>query len=111
VIEVTQMYVWSIDMYIYPYRFLGWRLYQAEAVVTIVDYPSGNPVSGATVYGHWDGPPGNVQGTTNGDGEVSFLSERRWGRRTFTFTVDNVVKAGYLYNPALNRETSDSIRP
>jgi len=109
VTEPIAMYVWSIDMYLYPFRFFGWRLYQAEAVVTIVDI-DGSPVAGAWVYGHWMGPPGDVQGATDGDGKVSFLSARGWGRRTFTFTVDNIVKSGYIYNPALNRETSDSIR-
>jgi len=35
-----------------------------------------------------------------------------WGRRrlTFTFTVDDVVLEGYVYDPDLNVETSDTIR-
>jgi len=108
VTRLTEMYVDSIEMYLHQYRFPRQRLYQGEAVVKIVDI-YGRPVSRATVYGHWNRPPGYVRGATNRNGEVSFLSERAWGRPTFTFTVDNVVKTGYVYNPALNKETSDSI--
>ena len=28
---------------------------------------------------------------------------------TFTFTVTDVIKIGYVYNPALNVETFDSV--
>jgi len=90
----------TIEMRLYQYRFFAWRLYQAEATVTILDINE-TPVSGATVYGHWDGPPGYVNGITDADGEVSFLSARGWGNRWFVFTVDNVEKAGYIYNPSL----------
>jgi len=108
VTEPLVIYVQSIDMRLRSWRSLFQRLYQAEAVVTIVD-SYGNPVEGATVYGHWNGPPGNVEGITDENGKVSFLSERAWGRKTFTFTVDNVVKSGCIYNASLNVETSDTI--
>jgi len=110
VTSLTEMYVDSIEMYLYQYRFPVGRLYQAEAVVRIVDI-NGNPVSGAMVYGHWNGPPGDVDGFTDANGMVSFLSERRWGKKTFSFMVYDVIKDGYLYNPDLNNETADSIRP
>ncbi len=111
VLNVTQplvIYVQDIDMILHVWRFWWWRLYQAEAMVTIHDI-YGCPVEGATVYGHWTGPPGYVQGITDATGKVSFLSQNAWGRKTFTFTVDNVVKDGCVYNPDLNVETSDSI--
>jgi len=110
VTEVSVMYVQSIDMYLRSRRDL-WRVYWfAESVVTIVD-ANGIPVEGATVYGHWSGSVrGNVDGITDEDGRVSFSSQRRGGRPVFTFTVDNIVKSGYVYKPNLNKETSDTIR-
>ena len=102
------MYVESIDMYLI--KGFG-RFYQAQADVTIVD-TGGNPVEDATVHAHWSGAHGHsVQGDTDESGKVSFFSSWRWGNPTFTFTVDNVVKDGYIYDPDLNVETSDTIGP
>ncbi|MGD8793087.1 MAG: PKD domain-containing protein [Anaerolineae bacterium] len=82
----------------------------ASAVVTILD-TDGNPVAGATVYGTWSGDyNGTVSGVTGADGTVSFDSGKvRQADATFTFTVDDVVLSGYVYDPALNAETSDTI--
>jgi len=108
VTSLTEMYVLDVDVNPYPApRFIGWRLHQAEVVVTIIDI-HGRLVDRAMVYGHWDGPRGDRRGYTSADGKVAFLSERAWGRKLFTFTVDNVVKRGYVYNATLNVKTSDA---
>jgi subtilisin len=82
----------------------------ATATVTIHDIDE-NPVAGATVYGTWSGSYSqNVSGVTEADGTVAFTSGKvRDGSATFTFTVDNVVKEGYTYDPALNPYTSATV--
>ncbi len=82
----------------------------ASAVVTIHD-TDGNSVEGATVYGAWSGDySGDVSGNTNADGQVSFTSGKvKKANATFTFTVNDVVKSGYVYDPGLNNETSDTV--
>jgi hypothetical protein len=84
----------------------------ASATVTIVD-TYGMPVSGATVSGHWSGATSDADsGVTDSSGKVTLKSDRLRdpaSGATFTFTVDNVVKAGWSYNPGANVETSDSI--
>ena len=108
VTKTSFMYVSDIGMSL---EILQWwlRYVRGVATVTIVD-TGGGPVVGATVYGHWSGSvSGNVFGVTEGSGRVTFKSDWRWRRGTFTFTVDNVVLSGYTYNPSLNVETSDTI--
>jgi serine protease len=81
----------------------------AVAVVTIMD-TTGNPVSGATVYGTWSGATsGSVSGTTGSNGTVSFESARIKKSGMFVFTVTDVTKSGFIYDPSQNVETSDSI--
>jgi hypothetical protein len=81
----------------------------ATAVVTILD-TGGAPVEGATVYGTWSGLySANVSGVTLADGTITFNSGKVKSAGTFTFTVDDVVKSGYTYDPGLNVETSDSV--
>jgi carboxypeptidase T len=81
----------------------------ATAVVTILD-TNNNAVEGATVHGTWSGDySASVSDSTNADGQVSFTSGRVKEAATFTFTVDDVVKDGYDYDPGLNQETSDTI--
>ena len=85
-----------------------WAWYRAIATIPILN-SSDKPVDGATVEGHWSGAySGDVSGTTGSDGNVTF--ETKWvkGGGTFTFTVDNVIKDGWTYNPDVG-ETSDSI--
>jgi len=83
---------------------------QAEATVTVVD-SSGNPVKGVTVSGSWSGlTKGTVSGTTDTNGQVVFNS--RWVKKakgTFTFTVTNLVKTDWTYDPSGNEVTSASI--
>ena len=84
----------------------------AIATVTIVD-AIGNPVEGATVSGHWSGETSDSDsGVTNVNGEVSLQSDKvknPSSGTTFTFTVDNVTKEGWAYDPTANLETSGSI--
>jgi hypothetical protein len=99
------MHVAAIDM--------SWSkqgpFYRAHATVTIED-DSNIPVEGATVYGSWSGAYlGDSSGVTDSEGQVTFNSGKVKDGGTFTFTVTNVVKTGWTYNPALNIETGDTI--
>jgi hypothetical protein len=80
------------------------------ATVTVVD-AGGVPVEGATVSGHWSGLTSDSDsGITVADGTVSLSSNKlKNPNGTFTFTVDNITKAGWTYDSAANVETSDSI--
>ncbi len=102
------MHVADIDMSL---KKKGARV-NAIATVTIVD-DSGTPVSGATVYCFWSGATSdNNSGVTDSNGQVTFKSDTLKNPpsgTTFIVTVDNVVKAGWTYNPSANVETSDSI--
>jgi hypothetical protein len=82
----------------------------AIATVTVVD-AGGVPVEGATVSGHWSGLTSDSDsGITVADGTVSLSSNKlKNPSGTFTFTVDNITKAGWTYDSAANVETSDSI--
>lgn len=86
---------------------------KAEAIVTIVS-SDGQPVEGATVYGNWSGATtGDVSGTTDGNGKVTFTSTRVRNPSpgtTFTFCVTNVVKDSWVYDSDANTESCDSIR-
>jgi len=83
----------------------------AIATVTIVNASGVIGVEGATVHGHWSGLTSDIdEGVTDASGKVSLNSDKlRNPAGTFTFTVDNVEKAGWTYNPNANVETSDSI--
>jgi hypothetical protein len=66
-------------------------------------------VGGATVSGSWSGAYNrNVSGSTDSQGKVSFGTSLVVGGGTFTFTVNDVTKGGWTYDPAANFETSDS---
>jgi hypothetical protein len=84
----------------------------AFATVTIVD-DSGNAVSGATVSGNWSGATSETDsGVTDINGQVTFTSDKLKNPNsgtTFTFSVFNVEKDGWTYDPSSNNETSDSI--
>ncbi len=108
---IPAMHVGGIDL-TYETQTLrkGTTLYRAQAVVHILD-ASGAPVSGAVVYGYWSGAYAqSVSGSTTA-GEASLVTD--WIRvrknKTFTFTVTDVVKAGWDYNSSANTKTSDSI--
>ena len=69
---------------------------------------TGANVDAATVYVEWTGDvPGTDSGTTGPDGTVDFSSGKSRSTITGMCCVTNVVKAGYVYNPALNNKTCD----
>jgi VCBS repeat-containing protein len=99
------IYIQSIDMSIYR---SFWKWSQVQATILIND-SYGNPVSGAMVTGDWSGAynKAGVSTTTSSDGKVTFKS--KWGSGIFTFTVTDVYKSNWIYDPSQNNETSDSI--
>ena len=104
----NNIHVFSIDM---SFKTAGINV-SAVATVTIVD-ETGTLVEGATVYGHWsDATSDSDSGITDSSGTVGLKSnkvKKPSSGTTFTFTVDNVEKAGWTYDPSANEETSDSI--
>lgn len=82
----------------------------AIATVTVVDV-GGVPIEGATVSGHWSELTSDSDsGITDVNGSVSLNSNKvRNASGTFTFTVDDITKDGWIYDLAANIETSDSI--
>jgi len=82
---------------------------KATAIIPILD-SSGLGVAEATVSGSWSGAyTESVSGTTRTDGKVTFSTKYVKGGGTFTFTVTDVSKEGWIYNSTANVETSDSI--
>ncbi|MFH0907028.1 MAG: S8 family serine peptidase [bacterium] len=82
---------------------------RVTATVPILD-SSNAAVDAVDVYGSWsDVYVGNVSGSTNSQGTVSFQTGWVRGCGTFTFTVNDVVKGNWLYDPSADIETSDSI--
>jgi len=118
VLNVTEdyetMHISDVSVRALPHR---WFNVYGVATVTVVD-ADGKHVTGALVYGHWSGSvSGSVFGWTGTNGKVTFYSEDIffwrgrgwfWGRLTFTFTVDNIVKTNWVYDSSANVETSDT---
>ncbi|UCD20200.1 MAG: T9SS type A sorting domain-containing protein, partial [candidate division WOR-3 bacterium] len=80
------------------------------AEVTVLD--AGDvPVPEATVIGHWSGLPSDVDIFLTGLGGVgSCESDKiKYAAGWFVFTVDDIDKDGWTYNPGADVETSDSI--
>ena len=103
------MHVLRIDMELLT---LG-QSKQGKAIVYIVN-ENDDPLPSATVYGHWEGiaPSGTQDKVTDGDGIAPFWSGKVKNPPSgslFIFVVDNVVKEGWVYDWALNCETSDNI--
>ena len=103
----NNMYISNITMSI---QFKGVHT-RATATVTVVN-ANNDPLEGATVYGHWSGLTSDTDsGVTDANGQTTLVSD--WVKKvetgTFTFTVDNVTKEGWTYDPLANNETTDSI--
>ncbi len=80
-----------------------------RATVKVVD-PSGQPVSGAVVSGSFNSiVSGSGTATTDSSGHAILTSRRVKKSGTVAFTVTNVGKAGYAYNPSQNLQTSATI--
>ncbi|MBA7498362.1 hypothetical protein ES704_01097 [subsurface metagenome] len=96
--ETGKMYVSNIVMSL---KKAGINV-NAIAKVTIVD-ASKNPVGGAIVSGSWsDATSDKDSGVTDTYGEVSLQSNKvknPSGIITFIFTVDDVIKDGWDYDP------------
>ena len=81
----------------------------ATATVTIRD-DKGNIVPGATVSGAWSGVvSARLTATTGTDGQIVFKSPTAKKGGTFIFTVNSVAKPEFVYDPALNVMTSNSV--
>ncbi len=85
---------------------------KARATVTIVDQ-NNVAVAGATVSGSWSGATSDSDvGVTDATGKVILDSNEvnnPPNGTTYTFTVNNVSKAGYTYDSGSNVKTSNSI--
>lgn len=109
-VAANVMHVASIDMSVTT-RTAGRNIFTSGiATVTVVD-ANGVPVEGVTVYGQWSGLTSDSDsGITDASGEVALTSDRvKNGSGIFTFTIDNLEKSGWEYNPSSNEETSNSI--
>ncbi|MFC1968443.1 S8 family serine peptidase [Chloroflexota bacterium] len=104
------IHVADIDMSIES-RAAGRNIFaSASAEVTIED-ANGIPVEGMVVYGQWSELTGDSDsGITDTNGKVVLTSDRmKNSSGIFVFTVVNITKEGWTYDPEANLETSDSI--
>jgi len=112
-IEVTdgsekELYVYTINMSI-SHSGLNAQAH-AEVVIFGVLEGGDGPVANAIVTGKWSGlTDGSVTGVTGSDGTVIFTSSKSKKSGDFTFTVTDVTADMYIYNAALNNETTDFI--
>lgn len=104
--EDEKMHVASIDMSGKSSILKRWA---ASATIQVVD-ANNAPVGNALLYGAWSGAyNSNVSGNTNSNGLVTFSTNWVKNGGTFTFTVNNIVKTGWIYDSSANVETSDTI--
>jgi len=112
-VEEQFMYVYEIDMSYESEWFFFWIRVRGLATITIYD-TDGYPVENANVSGTWtDATSDRDWKLTDDVGRVLLKSDWVWvfwsQERTFTFTVDDVIKELWNYVPDLNNETSDTI--
>jgi len=82
---------------------------RVTATATVAN-ATGGGVASATLSGNFSGAYSrSVSGSTSSTGKVSFTTGWVLGCGTFTFSVNNVVKSNWVYQPSDNVETSDSI--
>lgn len=110
--EKSTIHVAAIDMSLSTRNAGRNKFIKALATITIVD-AKGSPVQGVTVSGSWSGATSDTDsGVTDATGKVTVESnevKNPPSGTTYAFTVDNVAKSGYTYNPASNTKTSNSI--
>lgn len=82
-----------------------------SATVTITALDQNNqPVSGVVVTGAWSGAKtGNASCTTGSNGACSVTTGNMNSGTTVTFTVNNLAKDGYVYNPSANSVSSITV--
>ncbi|MBN1481355.1 PKD domain-containing protein [candidate division KSB1 bacterium] len=85
-------------------KFLG-----GNAEVTVLD-GDGYPVAGATIYAHWSGAVSESEVFTTNSNGVGSCSSAMVKNATgyFVFTIDDVVKAGYIFD-TVNSVLTNSI--
>jgi hypothetical protein len=101
------MHVFSIDMWYTPDK----NKYIIYTQVKIVD-AGDNAVEGADVYIELVDPVSNVyyyNDVTSSDGTVTLVHGPTPKSGTFTSTVTDVVKSGWIYNSGDNVETSEQL--
>lgn len=99
------IFVSDINMSVQKLILLG----NTATVEIIIKDNSGVVRPGVTVSGKWSGvTSGNVTGTTDPKGRVSFTSLRSTKTGNFYFNVSDATAAGYKYAPERNVKTSDS---
>uniref|UniRef100_UPI0040577F1D endo-1,4-beta-xylanase n=1 Tax=Candidatus Electronema sp. TaxID=2698783 RepID=UPI0040577F1D len=83
----------------------------AAQVTVLILNASGQPVSGVRVYGTWSNGlvSGNVSGLTDVNGLVTLTSSYTTKKGAITFTVNNLLKTGFLYDGCQNQKTSASV--
>jgi len=104
---INVMHVQRIDMW-YEKTGINYMIYTKVWIVDSI----GGDVEGATVYIEMDLPGGSTHtdnGVTGSDGTVTFSYGKTKVTGTYTSTVTNVVKDGWMYNPDDNVETSESL--
>ncbi|UCG31046.1 MAG: fibronectin type III domain-containing protein [candidate division WOR-3 bacterium] len=101
----NEMHVSSIEMSQRPIGVFT----KGVAEITIVDEDD-VPVPEAAVTGHWSGLSSDLDYfTTEFDGVGFCESDKiKYAAGWFVFTIDDVTKVGWAYNPGANVETSDS---
>ncbi|MBM3328027.1 MAG: T9SS type A sorting domain-containing protein [Calditrichaeota bacterium] len=80
--------------------------------IVTIQSENDNPVPGAVVSARWSGIySANVNGTTDGNGQVSFVTPQiRDASGDIVLTVLDVVKEGLTYDPNLNAVSSATLR-
>jgi subtilisin family serine protease len=105
-VQTNTLHVNAITL---SYTIKGKRI-TVQSTVSILDQ-NGSPVSSAAVSGEWTLPNNTItaqSATTNTSGVATFRLISKL-RGVYEICVTNVVKAGYVYDPAQNVETCDTI--
>ena len=84
---------------------IGSRAWRASVTALVLD-AGGSPVPNATVSGSWsNGYSGSAQCVTSTDGTCALTTGRiRRNVSSVTFTVTNLTRSGYIYDPAANQD-------